>query len=180
MAIPTTVAHNMGQGLYGRRSAAGLNSSTGRQFATGMLVAHVSCFYIKPGTYRLVTRAFMLPVGSINIFVSLTDAIDNFNDSAHHVRMTPLLIQAEYDQARSATLPLSGRGTVDGSINNTDESDALIDDADTTDPPLATDPSWPHRSTAPSLARPLTGAVRTTRSPCPTRNPSLRARLIRL
>jgi hypothetical protein len=73
----------------------GLNSSTGQQFATGMLVAHNSCFYIKPGSYRpatvLVTLAFMLRMGSINIFVGLTDAVDNFDDYVHRMRMTSIL-----------------------------------------------------------------------------------------
>jgi hypothetical protein len=82
-----------------------------------MLVAHNSCFYIKPGSYRLatvlITRTFMLPMGNINIFVGLTDAVDNFDDSMHHaMRTTPLLTQMEYDQARSATLPLSGGGVI--------------------------------------------------------------------
>jgi hypothetical protein len=69
-----------------------------------MLVAHDSYFYIEPGSYWPATapiaRAFMLPVGGINIFVGLTDAIDNFDDSTHRaMHMTPLLTQTEYDQA---------------------------------------------------------------------------------
>jgi hypothetical protein len=106
-----------------------------------MLVAHNSCFCIKPGSYRpataLVTLAFMLRVGSINIFVGLTDIVNNFDDSAHRMRMTSLLTQVENDQARSATLPLSGggMGSIDGSINNADESDILAIDADSTNPP---------------------------------------------
>jgi hypothetical protein len=30
---------------------------------------------------------YMLPVGSINIFIGLTDAIENFDDSAQNMRM---------------------------------------------------------------------------------------------
>jgi hypothetical protein len=77
----------------------------------------------------------MLPVGSINIFVGLTDAIDNFDDSAQNMCMTPLLTQAEYDEARSATLPLLRGGSIEGDIDNTVESDALTNVADSTDPP---------------------------------------------
>jgi hypothetical protein len=105
-----------------------------------MLVAHESFFYIKLSSYRPasapITRAFMLPVGSINIFVGLTDAVGSFDDSAHRAMLTtPLLTQAEYDQARSATLSLSGGGGLfDGSINNANESDALVDDADSINP----------------------------------------------
>jgi hypothetical protein len=73
MSIPTTVAPTVGDGLSGHRSTVGLISSTGQQFATGMLLAHNSGSYlfIKSGIYRPaiapITRAFMLPVGSINI-----------------------------------------------------------------------------------------------------------------
>jgi hypothetical protein len=113
--------------------------SIGRQFATGMLVAHDSCFYIKPGNYQPafapVTCAYMLHVGSINIFIGLTDTIENFDDSAQNMRMTPLLTQVEYDQARLATLPLSGGGSIEGAINSAVESNALADDADSADPP---------------------------------------------
>jgi hypothetical protein len=69
-----------------------------------MLVAHESFFYIKPSSYRPasapITRAFMLPVGSINIFLGLTDDVGSFDDSAHCAMLTtPLLTQVEYDQA---------------------------------------------------------------------------------
>jgi hypothetical protein len=88
MTIPTTVALTVGHGLHGHRSVVGPITSTGRQFGTGMLDAYGSCFYVKPEMYRLasapVTRAYMLPVGSINIFVDLTDATENFDDSAPH------------------------------------------------------------------------------------------------
>jgi hypothetical protein len=64
-----------------------------------MLVDHDSCFYIKPGSYRSapvsVTRAYMPHVGSINIFVGLTDTVENFDDFAQNMGMTPLLTQAE-------------------------------------------------------------------------------------
>jgi hypothetical protein len=75
---------------------AGLELLTSRQFATGVLVAHDSCFYIMLGSYRpttaTTTRAFMLPVISISIFVGLTDAVDHFDDSTHRaMRTTPLL-----------------------------------------------------------------------------------------
>jgi hypothetical protein len=104
-----------------------------------MLVAHDSCFYIKPGSYWMasvpVTRAYMLPVGNITIFVGLTDAIKNFDDSAQNMRMTLLLTQAEYGKAQLATFPLSGGGSIKGAIDNAVESDALADDADSTDPP---------------------------------------------
>jgi hypothetical protein len=49
--------------------------------------------------------------------------------------MTLLLTQEEFNQARSATLSLSGGDSVDGSITNANESAALPDDADSTDPP---------------------------------------------
>jgi hypothetical protein len=78
----------------------------------------------------------MLPVGSINIFVSLPDAIENFDDSVQNMRMTPLLTQVEFDEARSATLPLSGEGSIEGAINSVIESDTLTDDTDSTDPPF--------------------------------------------
>jgi hypothetical protein len=87
-------------------SPQGLITSTGWQFATGTLLAHSSgsYLYIKPGSNRPaavpVTHALMLPVDSINIFVILTDAIDNFNDFAHRaMRTTMLLTQEEYEQA---------------------------------------------------------------------------------
>jgi hypothetical protein len=86
---------------------------TGRQFAIRMLVAHDFCFYIKPGSYRPastpVTYAYMPPMGSINIFIGLTSAVQNFDDSTQNMRMTPLLTQVAYDDAQSTTLPL-GRG----------------------------------------------------------------------
>jgi hypothetical protein len=73
----------------------------------------------------------MLPVGSINIFVGLTDIVNNFDDSVHRAMLTtPLLTQAKYKQARSTNPPLSGEGSVDDSINNTDESDPLADESD--------------------------------------------------
>jgi hypothetical protein len=49
--------------------------------------------------------------------------------------MTLLLTQEEFNQARSATLSLSGGDSVDGSITNANESAALPDDADSIDPP---------------------------------------------
>jgi hypothetical protein len=68
-----------------------------------MLVAYGSCFYVKPESYRAastpITHAYILPVGSINIFVNITDAIENFDDSTQNMRMTPLLTQAEYNKA---------------------------------------------------------------------------------
>jgi hypothetical protein len=59
----------------------------------------------------------MLPVGSINIFVGLTDAIENFDDSVQNMCMTPLLTQAEYGEAQLATLPLSGGRSIKGAID---------------------------------------------------------------
>jgi hypothetical protein len=121
VTIPTIVAPTVGHGLYGHRFAAGPITTAGRQFATGMLVTHDSCFYMKPGSYRPalapITRAYMLPVGSINIFVGLTDAIENFDDSVQNMRMTLLLTQEEYGEARIATLPLSGGGSIKGAID---------------------------------------------------------------
>jgi hypothetical protein len=76
----------------------------------------------------------MLPVGSINIFVGLTDAAENLDDFTQNKRMTSLLTQVEYDEARSATLPLSGGGSIEGDIDDAVESDALADDADSTNP----------------------------------------------
>jgi hypothetical protein len=77
----------------------------------------------------------MLLVGSFNIFVGLTDAVDNIDDSAHHAMgTTPLLTQAEYEEALSTILPLSGGGSVHGSITNAGESDALADNVDSINP----------------------------------------------
>jgi hypothetical protein len=120
--IPTKVAPTVGHGLYGHRYVTGPITSTGRQFTTGMLVAHVSCFYIKPGSYRAasapITHAYMLPVDSINIFIGLTDAIENFDNSAQNMRMSMLLTHSEYDEARLTTLPLSRGGSIEGAINS--------------------------------------------------------------
>jgi hypothetical protein len=105
-----------------------------------ILVAGDSYFYIMPGSYRLAasptTQGFMFPVGSVNIFLGLTDAAHHFDDYAHRaMRTTPLLNQAEYDQARSATHPLSGGGLIDNSTKAIDESDTLADDADSSNLP---------------------------------------------
>jgi hypothetical protein len=170
VAIPTTVAPTMGHGFSGHRSAARLRSLTGWQFATGVLVTGNSYFYIMPGSYRLaaaaITHAFMLPVGSINIFVSLTYAVDHFDNSAHCAMCTtPLLNQAKYDQARSATLPLSEGGSIDDSTEIIDESEALAND---TDPPTflpVMDLLSRRRLATPSLAPPPTGALRNTLEP---------------
>jgi hypothetical protein len=143
-----------------------------------MLVAHDSYFYIKPGSYRSasvpVTHTFMLPVGSINIFVGLTDAVENFDDSAHRMRMTPLLTQAECDQAWSATLLLSGGESIEDAIDNVDESDALADDADSTNPPSG-DKSIAATSFDGSITCTPSDWCREDNSePCPTRNSSMR------
>jgi hypothetical protein len=68
-------------------------------------------------------------MGSVNIFLSLIDTAHHFDDYAYRaMRMTPLLNQAEYDQARSATHPLSGRGLIENSTKAIDESDTLADE----------------------------------------------------
>jgi hypothetical protein len=50
------------------------------------------------------------------------------------MRTVPLLNQAQYDQAWSAILLISGGGSVDDSINLVDDFDALADATDSTDP----------------------------------------------
>jgi hypothetical protein len=73
----------------------------------------------------------MLPVGRINIFVCLNDPIDPFKDADLHVMsVVPLLNHPEHDQDQSVTLPISGGGSVEDANTLADDTNALINDAD--------------------------------------------------
>jgi hypothetical protein len=67
-----------------------------RPFTIGVLVASDSYLHVLPGSYRpasaLITRALMLPVGRINIFVGLNNTVDHFDNVDHRAMCTiPLL-----------------------------------------------------------------------------------------
>src|SRR3954462_3819633 len=76
MVIPTTVAPTVGPG---RCSAARSNLPINESVATGHMIAISEMLQILPSSYvpaaRPVTHSMILPVGTISLFVGLTDVI---------------------------------------------------------------------------------------------------------
>ncbi|KAK1665954.1 hypothetical protein QYE76_054113 [Lolium multiflorum] len=122
VVISTTVAPTVGHGTSSLRAAARPYSPIRRQVATGRMIATGGFFHIQPSSYRPAStplaRAWMVPVGTINLFVGLTGVSDpgEIRPSQVHDPFAP-------GQLLTATLPLTGEV-------HTEAEPALEDDAD--------------------------------------------------
>src|SRR3954468_10896154 len=79
VVIPTTVAPTVGPGRSGRCSATRSNLPINDLIATDRMIAISEMLQILPSSYvpaaRPVTHSMILPVGTISLFVGLTDII---------------------------------------------------------------------------------------------------------
>ncbi|KAK1664652.1 hypothetical protein QYE76_052811 [Lolium multiflorum] len=120
VVISTTVAPTVGHGTSSLRAAARPYSPVRRQVATGRMIATGGFFHIQPSSYRPAStplaRAWMVPVGTINLFVGLTGVSDPKSPQQMHDPFAP-------GQLLTATLPLTGEV-------HTEAEPALEDDAD--------------------------------------------------
>ncbi|KAK1652091.1 hypothetical protein QYE76_069896 [Lolium multiflorum] len=122
VVISTTVAPTVGHGTSSLRAAARPYSPIRRQVATGRMIATGGFFHIQPSSYRPAStplaRAWMVPVGTINLFVGLTRVSDpgETRPSLGHDPFVP-------GQLLTATLRLTGEV-------HTEAEQALEDDAD--------------------------------------------------
>ncbi|KAK1694635.1 hypothetical protein QYE76_011332 [Lolium multiflorum] len=122
VVISTTVAPTVGHGTSSLRAAARPYSPIRRQVATGRMIATGGFFHIQPSSYRPAStplaRAWMVPVGTINLFVGLTGVSDpgEIRPRQAHDPFAP-------GQLLTATLPLTGEV-------HTEAEPALEDDAD--------------------------------------------------
>src|SRR4051812_30166170 len=139
VTIPTTVAPTVGPGRSGRCSAARSNLPINETVATGRMIAIGEILQILPSSYvpaaRPVTHSVILPVGTISLFVGLTNVIvledsDRIRESPPRDRLSESQIRtihrlaSEYNSAHSDVAENAAAA----------EDTALNDDADSATP----------------------------------------------
>src|SRR3954462_732809 len=128
VTIPMTVAPTVGPGRSGRCSAARSNLPINETVATGRMIAIGEMLQILPSSYvlaaRPVTHSVILPVGTISLFVGLTDVIV-LEDSAR-IRESPPRDRVSESQVRMIHRLAS---EYDSAHNNVAETTAAADDA---------------------------------------------------
>src|SRR3954470_12381769 len=103
VVIPTTVAPTVGPGRSGRCSAARSNLPINESVATGRMIAIGEMLQILPSIYvpaaRPVTHSMILPVGTISLFVGLTDFI--ISEDSDRIRESPPRDRLSESQVRT-------------------------------------------------------------------------------
>ena len=139
VTIPTTVAPTVGPGRSGRCSAARSNLPINETVATGRMIAIGEMLQILPSSYvpaaRPVTHSVILPVGTISLFVGLTDVIVS-EDSAR-IRESPPRDRLSESQIRTIHRLASEYNSAHSDVAENSaaaEDAALNDDADSATP----------------------------------------------
>src|SRR3954453_16765393 len=132
VTIPTTVAPTVGPGRSGRCSAARSNLPINETVATGRMIAIGEMLQILPSSYvpaaRPVTHNMILPIGTISLFVGLTDVITS-EDSAR-IRESPPRDRLSEIQVRTIhRLP----SEYDSAHSNVEETTVAMGDASLND-----------------------------------------------
>ncbi|KAK1663288.1 hypothetical protein QYE76_051447 [Lolium multiflorum] len=122
VVISTTVAPTVGHGTSSLRAAARPYSPIRRPVASGRMIATGNFFHIQPSSYQPASsplaHAWMVPVGTINLFVGLAGVSDPTERCPGQ-----LPDPVAPGQLLTTTLPLTGEIYVEG-------ESALEDDAD--------------------------------------------------
>src|SRR4051812_35293888 len=130
VTIPTTVAPTVGPG---RCSAARSNLPINETVATGRMIAIGEMLQILPSSYvpaaRPITHSMILPVGTISIFIGLTDIIVS-EDSAR-IRESPPPNRLSESRVRTIHRLAS---EYNSAHNNVAENSAAAEDADSATP----------------------------------------------
>src|SRR3954464_5303262 len=139
MVIPTTVAPTVGPGRSGRCSTARSNLPINESIATVRMIAIGEMLQILPRSYIPATRPVMhsviLPVGTISLFVGLTDVITS-EDSAR-IRESPPRDQLSESPCRPIPRLASEYDSAHSNVAETTAAAgdaALNDDADSATP----------------------------------------------
>ncbi|KAK1641801.1 hypothetical protein QYE76_059606 [Lolium multiflorum] len=152
----TTVAPTVGHGTSSLRATARPYSPVRRPVASGRMIATGNFFHIQPSTYRPASsplkHAWMVPIGSINLFVGLAGASDPSEPrpSRSHDPFAP-------GQLLTATRPVTGEVYAEAETALEDDAESAIV-APTANPTVAsaaadsadTAPSADSADTAPS------------------------------
>src|SRR3954462_12711762 len=139
VGIPTTVAPTVGPGRPGRCSVARSNLPINESIATGHMIAIGEMLQILPSNYvsaaRPVTHSMILPVGTISLFVGLTDVI--VSEDLARIRESPPRDRLSESQVRTihrlASEYNSAHSNVAGNSAAAEDA-ALTDDADSATP----------------------------------------------
>src|SRR3954467_6254496 len=139
MVIPTTVAPTVGPGRSGRCSAARSNLPINESIATGRMIAIGEMLQILPSSYipaaRPVTHSMILPVGTISLFVGLTDVI--ISEDSARIRESPPRDRLSESQVRTIHRLASEYNSAHSNVPENSaatEDAALNDDADSATP----------------------------------------------
>src|SRR4051812_37458715 len=139
VVIPTIVAPTVGPGWSGRCSAARSNLPINESIATGRMIAIGEMLQILPSSYvpaaQPVTHSMILPVGTISLFVGLTDVIVS-EDSAR-IRESPPRDRLSESQVCTIHRLASEYDSAHSDVAETTmavEDVALNDDADSATP----------------------------------------------
>src|SRR3954466_13470996 len=139
VTIPTTVAPTVGPGRSGRCSAARSNLPINETVATGHMIEIGEMLQILPSSYvpaaRPVTHSMILPVGTISLFIGLTDIIVS-EDSAR-IRESPPCDRLSESQVRTIHRLASEYNSAHSNVAENSaaaEDAALNDDADSGTP----------------------------------------------
>src|SRR4051812_34815918 len=139
VTIPTTVAPTVGPGRSGRCSAARSNLPINKTVSTGRMIAIGEMLQILPSIYvpaaRPVTHSMILPVGTISLFVGLTDVI--ISEDSARIRESPPRDRLSESQVRMICRLASEYDSAHSDVAETTaaaEDAALDDDADSVTP----------------------------------------------
>src|SRR4051812_19815586 len=139
VTIPTTVAPTVGPGRSGRCSAARSNLPINETIATGRMIVIGKMLQILPSSYvpaaRPVTHSMILPVGTISLFVGLTDVIVSENSA--RIRESPPRDRLSESEVRTIHHLASEYDSTHNNVAETTaaaEDAALNDDADSATP----------------------------------------------
>ncbi|KAK1648903.1 hypothetical protein QYE76_066708 [Lolium multiflorum] len=121
----TTVAPTVGHGTSSLRATARPYSPVRRSVASGRMIATGNFFHIQPSTYRPASsplkHAWMVPIGSINLFVglaSVSDPAEPRPDRAHDPFAPGQLL--------TATRPVTGEVYVEAETALEDEAESAV------------------------------------------------------
>ncbi|KAK1643055.1 hypothetical protein QYE76_060860 [Lolium multiflorum] len=136
----TTVAPTVGHGTSSLRATARPYSPVRRPVASGRMIATGNFFHIQPSTYRPasspLTHAWMVPIGSINLFVGLAGVSDPSEPrpSRSHDPFAP-------GQLLTATRPVTGEvyAEAEAALGDDAESAVVAPTANSTVASAATD-----------------------------------------
>ncbi|KAK1680758.1 hypothetical protein QYE76_041606 [Lolium multiflorum] len=125
VATSTTVAPTVGHGTSSLRATARPYSPVRRPVASGRMIATGNFFHIQPSTYRPASsplkHAWMVPIGSINLFVGLAGVSDpsETRPSRSHDPFAP-------GQLLTATRPVTGEVYAEAEAALEDDAESAV------------------------------------------------------